>query len=86
MAATALSRHADSIGVGASELSMEITPAMIEAGAAEVATYSPEATTAASVAVDVFVAMLRASGWVNAKPRTRGRRPYAASGRALIGY
>lgn len=38
---------------------IEITPEMIEAGAAEVACYSPEETTAAEVAAEVFRAMLR---------------------------
>lgn len=39
---------------------IEITPEMIEAGASEVAAYSPETTTAEDVAIEVFRAMLKA--------------------------
>ena len=41
---------------GLSEI--EVTPAMIEAGAAEVACYSPEEMTTGMVAVAVFESML----------------------------
>jgi hypothetical protein len=39
---------------------IEITPAMIEAGACEVASYSPELTNSHSLAVDVYLAMEKA--------------------------
>jgi hypothetical protein len=51
----------DRIEAGAPADEIEITPAMIEAGAVEVASYSPETGTAQEAAVDVFRAMLRAA-------------------------
>ena len=69
---------ADSVDAGAPADEIEITPAMIEAGAAEVAMYSPETTDAASVAEDVFKAMLRASRRPSAKPLRNARQACAA--------
>ena len=65
--------RSESIGAGASEPEIEITPAMIEAGAFEVASYDPEATNAANTAVDVFRAMLLAARQANGESPTSGR-------------
>jgi hypothetical protein len=50
----------DSAEAGAPVDEIEITPAMVEAGAVEVASYDPECGTSRDVAIDVFRAMLRA--------------------------
>lgn len=44
---------------GAPEIEIEITPAMIEAGAEVVSTYSPHNTTALEIAAETYAAMER---------------------------
>jgi hypothetical protein len=57
MADTIVSERIANAPVSGDSDEIEVTPAMIEAGAGEVATYSPESSSCCEIAVDVYKAM-----------------------------